>query len=486
MLYKTFGRTGILVSALGMGISRFSPELYQTQSGREQCADIIVKAYEEGINYFDMAPTYCGWKSEEMMGMAIQKMKSKNPFYIATKTSSTQDPTADAVRRRLDTSLKRLGVSNITFYNMWGLLNYDQYLEVIKPGGPYEGALAAKKEGLIDHICFSAHCTGDEIVKILEDDLFDGITLGYNAINFKYREKGLLAAYKKGLGVAIMNPLYGGVIPQNPSKFEFIKNKKEQSLAQSGLLFNASQEAVSVVLSGMTTKEQILENASCFEEENLYQTEKINEIKNFVVKKFDSLCTGCNYCQGCPNNIKVNQLMLAYNQYVLMDYSKKEFHKYMNDVWRYPENAQFACAECGYCESKCTQHLPIINRIKEINQLAEDYLREITPELKDLFYVEKGQKLGIYASGPYAKRLIEMYEKAVGKIDFEIIFFDSDKKKWGKSAVVEKYLVHSPEEIEKSGVRKLIIASEAFYQEIYESIKHHEEKGIKLYRVKIR
>ncbi len=420
MIYKEFGKTGKMVSALGMGVSRFQPQEYNTPAGMERCADVIVKAWECGINYFDVAPTYCGWKAEEILGLALRQMKS--PVYVTTKSSSTQDPTADALRRRLETSLKRLGLEKITFYNMWGILNYDQYLDVIKPGGPYEGALKAKEEGLIEHIGFSSHCTGEELERILEDDLFEGITIGYNAINFKYRERGLLAAQRKGLGVAIMNPLYGGVIPQNPQKFNFIRNAENQTLAQAALLFNASQDAISVVLSGMVSEQEINENAACFTEIQKFTDEKIDFIKRKIEKEFDTLCTGCNYCAGCPQNIKINQLMLAYNQYVLTDNSVAEFRRYMNEVWRYTEEVSFACRKCGLCEKKCTQHLPIIERIERINGFAEQYLDQVAPRLQELFTIGEGGKLGIYAAGPFAKRLLDMYQRVVGRIDFPIFF----------------------------------------------------------------
>ena len=484
MIYKKFGRTGKHVSALGMGVSRFQPEEYSTLEGMEKCAEIIVKAWECGINYFDVAPTYCGWRAEEMLGMALKQKKS--PVYVTTKSSSTQDPTADGLRRRLESSLKKLGLDKITFYNMWGILNYDQYLDVIKPGGPYEGALKAKEEGLIEHIGFSSHCTGEEIEKILDDDLFEGITIGYNAINFKYREKGLAAAKEKGLGIAIMNPLYGGVIPQNPKKFDFIRNSEDETLAQSALLFNASQDAISVVLSGMVSKKEIEENASCFTEMKKFPSEKVLSIKRKIEKEFDSLCTGCNYCAGCPQNIKINQLMLAYNQYVLTDNSIVEFRKYMNDVWRYTEEITFLCKKCGMCERKCTQHLPIVERIEEINGFADQYLTQVTPRLKELFSLEREGKLGIYAAGPFAKRLLAMYERVVGKIDFPIFFFDSNSNKWGKESVLEGHAVYSPKQIRDFGITKIIIASEAFYEEIYQSIKYLEAYGIEICAAGIR
>lgn len=478
MIYKEFGKTGIKVSALGMGVSRFQPEECASNEGMERCADVIIKAWENGINYFDTAPTYCNWKSEEILGLALKKIKGD--VYISSKSSSTQDATADALRRRLDSTLRKLDIPKITFYNMWGILNYDQYLDVIKPGGPYEGALAAKKEGLIEHICFSSHCTSDEIIKILEDDLFDGITIGYNAINFKFRERGLHAAQEKGLGIAIMNPLYGGVIPHNPQKFNFIKNYEDQTLAQAALLFNISQDAISVVLSGMVSEKEIEENTSCVNDKNKFSVSKINSIKEKISAEFNMLCTGCNYCTGCPYGINTSRLMLAYNQYILTDNSTTEFRQYMKDVWRYTEEVSFDCQKCGYCESKCTQHLPIIDRIDKINQFANEFLNNHKLYLEKLFKIDQGKRIGIYASGPYAKRLLDMYQKIVGDLDFELYFFDSNPQKWGKEAALENYLVYPPKDIEALNISRIVIASEVFYQEIYNSLKHLLMKDIEI------
>ena len=105
MIYKPFGKTGKQVSALGMGVSRFSPAECENPEKREEFAEVLVKAYEKGINYFDVAPTYCGWWAEEILGMALKQIKGE--YYVTDKSSSTQDPTADKLRRRLENSLKK-------------------------------------------------------------------------------------------------------------------------------------------------------------------------------------------------------------------------------------------------------------------------------------------------------------------------------------------------------------------------------------------
>ncbi len=482
MIYNEFGKTGKKVSALGMGLTRFPPQLYNIEEGREKCADLIVKAWESGINYFDTAPLYCDWKSEEILGMAIKRMDGIP--YISNKSSSTMDATADQLRRRLDTSLAKMNVSKVTFYNMWGILNYQQYLDVIRPGGPYEGALAAQKEGLIDHICFSAHCTGEEIEKILEDGLFEGITIGYNAINFKFRERGLEAARRKGIGVATMNPLNGGVIPSNPDKFSFIKNDENQTLAQAGLLFNASQEGISVVLSGISNEMELFENVEAFKEKKIFPVTKIEQIKDKIENEFDILCTGCNYCAGCPQGIKVNQLMLSYNQYILSNYAPAALQTYMSDVWRYNPEDTYACINCRRCEKKCTQHLDIIERIQEINQFAEKYVEKLLPKLEKYFDLPQTFKLGIYASGPYAKRIFDIYLKRKS-INCQLYFFDSNQDKWGKNAVVENYIIYPPDKITALGVQKILVASKSYYEEIKLYLRSDLSLGIEIEQLDI-
>lgn len=364
MIYKDYGKTGKKVSSIGFGGMRFRKEDY-TES-LEKAAILVRKASELGINYFDTAPNYCDDKSEEIMGEAFKAMP--NPFYVSTKSMISNEPTADAVRTRIDKSLKRLGVQKINFFNMWCILNLEQYKKVMAPGGPYEGALKAKDEGLIEHIVFSTHCSGEEIEKIVNDGYFEGVTLGYNATNFAFRQKGIKAAYAKGLGVVTMNPLGGGIIPQNPDFYSFIKQNEEDSLAQAALKFNASHKEITVALAGMGTLEEVLENVKAGENFEIMTDEKITLMSNKVNQSLNSLCTGCQYCEGCPKDIDIPKYMDAYNMYIL---KKKDVEITNRLKWHWSMNTKKAeeCIACGKCERQCTQHLPIIERLKYISKL---------------------------------------------------------------------------------------------------------------------
>jgi predicted aldo/keto reductase-like oxidoreductase len=363
--YKEYGKTGKKVSVIGFGGMRFKKEDY-TQS-LDICAEMVRKASELGINYFDTAPVhYCGGYGEKIFGEAFKNMP--NPFYVSTKSIFYDDPTADDVRKRIEESLKLLNVDKIHFYHMWNILSLRQYDKIMAPGGPYEGAVKAKEEGLIDHIVASTHCTGDEIEKIVNDDVFEGLTVGYNVLNFAFRRKGIIAAYKKNMGIATMNPLGGGIIAENPQMFSFIKEDENDTIAQAALKFNASQKEVTISLSGISSMEQLLENVKAGDYNQDMTEKRLNEIAAKLNEELDTLCTGCGYCRDCPSEIAIPKFMDAYNYYIL-NKNEKEVKTRMKMHWGIkPEKGQ-VCIECGKCEEQCTQHLPIIERLKFVSNI---------------------------------------------------------------------------------------------------------------------
>ena len=87
----------------------------------------------------------------------------------------------------------------------------------------------------------------------------------------------------------------------------------------------------------------------------------------------DTLCTGCRYCEGCPKGIQIPKYMLAYNDSILG--KPKDTLGTLRVHWNIPAEKVNDCIECGACEKKCTQHLPIINRLKEIGKWHAEFKR---------------------------------------------------------------------------------------------------------------
>lgn len=359
MLYKEYGKTGKKVSVIGFGGMRFQNEGNGYDIGKY--AEIVRKANELGVNYFDTAPGYCDDQSEFIMAEAFKNMPGQ--FYVSTKSSKKNGA---QLRSQLETSLKRMGLAKINFFHIWCILTLDDYRSRMVKGGAYEAALKAKEEGLIDHIVFSTHCNGDEIETIVKEGCFEGITAGYNILNFPFRQKGIKAAYERGLGVATMNPLGGGIIPEKADYFDFIRDDGDKTVVEAALRFNGSHKEISTVLAGMSSINEVLENVKIGDEMRHLDEKKLKEIESRLFSSMDTLCTGCRYCEGCPKDIPVSKYMLAYNNSIIG--SPQNTLNTLKWHWGIPAEGVRECIECGQCEDKCTQHLPIIKRLKQIDE----------------------------------------------------------------------------------------------------------------------
>ena len=380
MWYKPYGKTGKMVSAIGFGGMRFrkddeSKPIYDYDA----CAGLLLEAQALGVNYFDTAPYYCDDQSEAIFGHAMPSLqKSGTPVFVSTKSGEKDGP---KLRAQLEKSLTRLKLEKVTFFHIWCVLDMADYRSRLVPGGAYETAKQAQAEGLIDHVVFSTHCNGAEIETIVEEDLFEGVTLGYNILNFRFRQQGLAAAAKKGLGVVTMNPLAGGVIPHRGEKLDFLKAPGDASVIEASLKFNASHPAISVVLPGMGTLEEVRQNCAVGNQlgdlaatvtgvANLAafaQSRKV-ELEHRTVEALDTLCTGCQYCLPCPQDINIPKFMLSYNEKIFGE--PKNALGALKNHWGLKADQAATCVECGACEERCTQHLPIIKRLDDMAHWA--------------------------------------------------------------------------------------------------------------------
>lgn len=362
MRYKQYGTTGLEVSAVGFGGMRFRKEEYS--KGPEHCTELLLRARELGITYFDTAPSYCDDMSETIMGTAFRQMKPG--FYVSTKCGLWNAKDAGEARKMIEQSLTRLGVDRIDFYNIWCIKDLHDYQTYMKKGGIYEGVQKAKEEGLIRHICASTHASGPDIETIAKEGFVDGITLGYNAINFAYRRQGVKAAHNAGLGVVVMNPLGGGVIPRHETLFSFLKRTPEESIAKAALAFLIGQEEITVALPGISSIAELEENVAAADMAHTVTDLELEELGGRLREELDALCTGCAYCDDCPAGLPVPRLMDAYNEYILSGRDVQPVKDRLSIHWGISGAKAKECAECGQCEAACTQKLPIIERLREI------------------------------------------------------------------------------------------------------------------------
>ncbi len=371
MIYNKYGSTGIDVSAIGFGGMRFdNPQDIDTN------AALVKAAYDAGINYFDTAPLYCDDKSEPILGATLKEMlktRSQKPFYVSTKSAKAEP---GLVRKDLEKSLDRLGLEYIDFYHFWCIINPDDY-HLRKKNGVLKEFEKLKEQGLIKHICISTHLPGTDIEKVLSDYPFEGVLLGYSAMNFAYREAGLDAAAKFKQGVVVMNPLGGGIIPQNPDIFSFVKTQQDETVVQAALRFLLNDKRINISLVGFSSQAQLDEAIAAIDGFEPISHQAVEKIRESVKESFDRLCTGCQYCDKCPEGISVPKMMDAYNHKM---FSGKDSDIIDRLIWHWQidleNNYLDKCTQCGICEEACTQRLPIRERLKEMRSVIEKYLAE--------------------------------------------------------------------------------------------------------------
>jgi predicted aldo/keto reductase-like oxidoreductase len=357
MIYRLHGKTGKELSIIGFGGMRF-----KDVSNFDTCVEMVVSAAELGINYFDTAPLYFGIKSEQIFGEAFKELKRKGlPFYASTKTYKSKN---NEIRAELDLQLKRLNLDVIDFYHIWDIAHLNHWHER-KKNGVIETFIKLKEEKLINHICVSSHLIGDQIKELLQEHIFDAVLFGYSAYNFTARQAAFDIIQKYNIGCVVMNPLGGGIIPQHPKKFEFLKIDKDQSIVEAALHFIFAHEKITTALVGFSTMNEIHEAVEAARTYQMIKKESLIKIKDSMKNSFYGLCTSCLYCDNCPEGIPIPRYMDAYN-FKLLYNSKRELSERLKLHWELPKDMAAQCSECGLCEEQCTQHLPIIERLKDI------------------------------------------------------------------------------------------------------------------------
>ena len=374
MQYRPFGSTGATVSTLGFGCMRF-PE-YQLEDGtwqvdQDKVNEMLMEAYRLGVNYFDTAFFYCHQNSEIAVGKALKPIRDK--VYISTKCPMDLVKKPEDYDAMLEKSLAKLDTDYVDFYHFWAI-NQKVFEEKILGMGLLERAKALKAQGKIRHISFSFHDTPDALKFIIDNGPgLESVLLQYNLLDQSNGEM-IRYAREKGLGVAVMGPVGGGRLAA-PTELSQKLGAGSFATYELALRFVLGNPDVCVALSGMQTVEMVRQNAAVAALEcpmTEAQWKQAGEAMENLKKFSDLYCTGCGYCQPCPKGIQIPRIFLIYNYhnvYGLTEAAKNAWKGYMQN----PGITSSECANCGYCEKKCPQHL----KVRELLKKAEDVLNAL-------------------------------------------------------------------------------------------------------------
>lgn len=380
MQYRTDNKSGNQLSILGFGCMRFPKKMTQIDVNRTE--QLIVKAVQEGVNYFDAAYMYGG--SEDTLGDILAKNNLRDKVFIATKLPLAKCKTCNDFDMLFHTQLERLHTDYIDYYLMHNLGDVNSWNALCELG--IEKWIREKKEaGQIKNIGFSFHGIHDEFLKLLDVYDWDFCQIQYNYINTNYQAgaAGLKKAAEKGLAVIIMEPLLGGKLATGlPEKAvdRFQSAKSSWSPAAWALRWLWNQKEVTVVLSGINEMSHLEENIETAKiaAPDMLTTEE-NDIYESVIKIIEATykipCTGCNYCMPCPQNVNIPACFAAYNvSYIAGIVSG--IHLYVTSTGLLDPSKKYAasnCNECGACEKKCPQHIPIAKSLRKVTKRMEPF-----------------------------------------------------------------------------------------------------------------
>lgn len=360
----------IKVSRLGFGLMRL-PTIENNHSliDYKKARELIEKALELGINYFDTAYVYHQKQSEIFTGEIFRDKELREKIFLATKNPVWQIKKPEDFHTLLDIELQKMQTDYIDFY-LFHSLNRERF-ENVKEMKVFENALKAKEEGKIKYIGYSFHDDISLWKEIIDTYDFDFCQLQLNYLDENYQAglEGLRYAKSKGLHTIIMEPLRGGQLANLPESIT--ENLGEDSAVNLAFSYLYNMEEVDLVLSGMNEMFQVEENAkiadkvtpNSLDEETL---EKIDYLKEEINSRIKVDCTRCNYCMPCPVGVAIPSVFKAYNNKYIFEDSEtyeKEYQKLIDD-----KKDQSQCIECGECEAQCPQHLSIIEDLKDADR----------------------------------------------------------------------------------------------------------------------
>ena len=353
---RAFGsRCGLKVTPASIGAMRFPRDLGDAVA-------LVRHAIDSGMRYIDTSRGYgeSEWILREALkdGYRSKVILSTKCAPWVMKVQPSDDGSADCTRRRIEESIKRLGVDYLDFYQAWSVNARADYDQIVQKGGMLDGMLSAKKDGLVRHIGFTTHDSVENLLTYInEADWCEVILFTYNMLGRTYAP-AIEAAHAKGIGTIVMNPVGGGKLAEHsPLLLKLAHNVGAVSVADLAVRYVLSNPNVDTILCGMTKTADVDDTVASADRPGFAPDAMalIEKTLDAVMGAQKAFCTACRYCMPCPQGIDIPAVMgwlFDERHWGFADLAKRRYKNHQGPK-------ADACINCGKCEPKCTQKLRI-------------------------------------------------------------------------------------------------------------------------------
>ena len=351
----------------------------------------VKELLDGGVNYFDTSPAYCRGESERRLGEALARSGyPRDSYVIATKLSNfaEQQFPLDECKKMFESSLRFLQTDYIDNYLLHSIGNggLETFRRRFVDNGVLDWLLAERKARRIRNLGFSFH--GDRKIfdwcmERHEQYHWDFAMIQMNILDWK-RAGGVTAEYlygelaKRGIPVAIMEPLRGGALAKYNHGLarELTPLDPEATQAKWALRFCGSFPDVLTVISGMTFDEHIRENLATFSPLKPCSEAEFAALDRAAVAYLQCgalPCTSCNYCMPCPYGLDIPAIFAYRNEYLVKDEGRSAKELLALYEKAVPEELRRAdhCTGCGRCRSHCPQKINIPEEIAAIDHVID-------------------------------------------------------------------------------------------------------------------